>query len=121
MFSLFISHQWVGRQSADPSGLQLDILREALRHVISGKGKLQSDAVFFLIFRRVLELSVEESQKLEEGYIWLGPQRCRNSERTWMLQRESPGFNWLPIVGYRLPRMLLPKRPSCTVVASPVC
>ena len=73
MSCLFVSHQWLGRASADPYGQQLGVLRNALRYVISGQGKVQTDAVFFVLFRRVLELSAEEIQQLAKGYIWSEP------------------------------------------------
>ena len=58
------------------------MLREALRHVISGKGKVQSDAAFFFMFKRVLELSSEEIQKIAKGYIWSHPQRCSRQQKS---------------------------------------
>ena len=70
MFSLFISHQWLGRQCADPTGQQLAILRDALRNVIAGNVKVESDMIYLLMFRRVDQLTAEEVLQLSRGYIW---------------------------------------------------
>ena len=70
MYCLFISHQWLGSTCADPFGNQLAVLREALRNVLSGQIKVQTDMITFLIFQRLEQLSPREIEKLSEGYIW---------------------------------------------------
>ena len=70
MFSLFVSHQWLGRQCADPTGEQLAILRHALSNVIAGKVMVQSSIVYLVMFHRVDQLSAAEVLRLSRGYIW---------------------------------------------------
>ena len=78
MFSLFISHQWLGRQCADPTGQQLAILRDALRNVIAGNVKVESDMIYLLMFRRVDQLTAEEVLQLSRGYIWSDSQDSKS-------------------------------------------
>ena len=70
MFSLFISHQLLSRRCADPTGQQLAILRDALRNVMAGNVKVQSDMIYLLMFQRVDQLTAEEVLRLSQGYIW---------------------------------------------------
>lgn len=70
MFCLFLSHQWLSENAADPLGQKLHVLRRALRNILSGKLKVQTDVLFFILCKKVLELSQEELTRLRQGYIW---------------------------------------------------
>lgn len=43
MFVLFVSHQWLGLAHPDPLGLQLEVLRKALRRVLQGTLTVEED------------------------------------------------------------------------------
>ena len=43
MFVIFVSHQWLGANSPDPSGQQLMVLRGALQAFIDGSMKVEKD------------------------------------------------------------------------------
>ena len=50
MFCLFVSHQWVSFQQADPVGVQLSTLRKTLQRMLQGQVTVQSNlqSLFFL-------------------------------------------------------------------------
>ena len=72
MFSVFVSHQWVGHKSADPLGVQLAVLRDALQNVLCGKIKVHSCVAVLLMFGKIEQLSTEQIKKLGQGFIWFG-------------------------------------------------
>ena len=69
LFTIFVSHQWLGKWHPDPDGLQLQILQKALRNVIDGSVVVQTDVVSQLRMRH-RQLSERERQKVANAYIW---------------------------------------------------
>ena len=45
MFSIFVSHQWLGRFHPDPDGSQLNILRESLLKLTNGSASVECNLV----------------------------------------------------------------------------
>lgn len=43
MFTLFVSHQWLGSQHPDPAGQQLGVLRVALRRILEQSLQVEED------------------------------------------------------------------------------
>eukprot|EP00438_Fugacium_kawagutii_P005921 Skav229271 [mRNA] locus=scaffold952:195753:197462:- [translate_table: standard] len=70
MFTIFVSHKWLGRQHPDPRGDQLQVLQSILRNVIARKISIQNDFIsqFFGGFRALTE---SEHSKFKDAYIWL--------------------------------------------------
>ena len=79
MYTLFISHQWLGSSCADPFGNQLAVLREALQNIISGRIKVQRDLLSFRVSQQLGQLSPREIEKLSQGYVWPVSQQCWGS------------------------------------------
>ncbi|CAL1127825.1 unnamed protein product [Cladocopium goreaui] len=69
MFSIFISHQWIGSTHPDPEGQQLAVLRSCLRRLIDGTIQVEEDLVSLSLGSRSLQ---PETRKLiAGGYIFL--------------------------------------------------
>ena len=45
MFTIFLSHQWLGRKHPDPTGVQLGVFKEVLRQVINGSLRIENDMI----------------------------------------------------------------------------
>ncbi|CAJ1334485.1 unnamed protein product [Effrenium voratum] len=67
MFSIFVSHQWLGSSHPDPEGAQAAILRQALQRMIQGKLHVEEDLVSYPQTRR---LSSKERQQIASGYLF---------------------------------------------------
>ena len=66
MFVIFISHQWLGAKSPDPSGQQVAVLRQALEAFIDGSMKVEVD-----LMRTFGKEKVATSyQKVADGYLF---------------------------------------------------
>ena len=70
MYTVFVSHQWLGLQHPDPEGAQFQVLQQALRGCIEGTLPGQADLVtqFYLGDRR---LSPQERSALAQGHVWM--------------------------------------------------
>lgn len=69
MFSIFVSHQWLGSKFPDPGGHQLAVLRRCLRHVIDGSLQVEEDLVSFSLTSKSLQ--PETRKRVCDGYIFL--------------------------------------------------
>ena len=83
MFTIFVSHKWLGHQHPDPGGDQLKVLQGILRNLIARKVTVQNDFIsqFFGGFRTLTE---SEHRKFKDAFIWLDyccvPQLERHQE-----------------------------------------
>ena len=69
MFTIFVSHQWLGREHADPAGEHMSLLREVLQKLVDGSQQVQEDMVSAYYGRHV-SMSKYVSKQLPEGYIF---------------------------------------------------
>ena len=60
----------MGNRCADPEGKQLQVLREALQNLLSGRVRVQSDIIHLAVFHEIQQLSPREVSQLAKGYIW---------------------------------------------------
>ncbi|CAE7266858.1 unnamed protein product [Symbiodinium necroappetens] len=68
-FVIFVSHQWLGLRHPDPNGVQLKVLQDALKNVITGQIKVQTDFISDLAGAQ-RTLRADERKQIEDGYIW---------------------------------------------------
>ena len=52
MFVVFVSHQWLATQQPDPTGYQMEVLRNVLRGVNLGQQLAQLDEMQGLLFNQ---------------------------------------------------------------------
>eukprot|EP00438_Fugacium_kawagutii_P033156 Skav231185 [mRNA] locus=scaffold425:109947:112581:+ [translate_table: standard] len=69
MFSIFVSHQWLGRDHPDPAGEHTALLREVLRKVLGGSLQVQEDIVSNF-YDCNTSLSDQVRKELHEGYLF---------------------------------------------------
>ncbi|CAJ1359208.1 unnamed protein product [Effrenium voratum] len=69
-FCIFVSHQWLGTTHPDPHLRQLPVLQAALKNILTGRCTAQSDLAS-QFFGESKQLSQQELQRLQNGYIWL--------------------------------------------------
>ena len=69
-YTIFVSHQWLGRHHPDPDGKQLQVLQEALGGCISGRLLKESDSVARWYVGND-PTSSKERRAMRDGYIWL--------------------------------------------------
>ena len=67
MFALFISHQWLGAGSPDPSGQQMMVLRHALQAFIDGSMKVEADLMRTFSDAR----KTTSYERVADGYLFL--------------------------------------------------
>ncbi|CAJ1380800.1 unnamed protein product [Effrenium voratum] len=66
MFSVFISHQWLGTRAPDPSGHQLAVLRQVLQSLIDGSLKVEKDLT------KMISMGEPTSyEQIQDGYLFL--------------------------------------------------
>ena len=70
MFSIFVSHQWLGRLHPDPNGLQLNILQESLSNLIKGTVSVECSLVS-MIHGQLPDWSGDMAKRLASGFIFL--------------------------------------------------
>eukprot|EP00438_Fugacium_kawagutii_P009560 Skav231890 [mRNA] locus=scaffold708:262658:264354:- [translate_table: standard] len=70
MFTIFVSHKWLGHQHPDPGADQLHVLQGFLRNLIARKISIQNDAVS-QFYGRVRTLAESEHDSFKDAYIWL--------------------------------------------------
>ncbi|CAK9020384.1 unnamed protein product [Durusdinium trenchii] len=76
MFTLFVSHQWLGSQHPDPAGQQLGVLRVALRRILEQSLQVEEDLTSMtpsarLAPERIKRLSPQTLQRIERGYLFV--------------------------------------------------
>ncbi|CAE7220339.1 ANKK1 [Symbiodinium sp. CCMP2592] len=70
MFTIFVSHQWLGRFHPDPDGSQFNILREALLKLTNGSASVECNLVS-IIHGQLPDWSADMGKRLENGFIFL--------------------------------------------------
>lgn len=70
MFTVFLSHQWLGFGHADPQGTQLEVLRKALRNIFSGRITVQSESTMLAYFGKVEVMQPAQIARLQDAYVW---------------------------------------------------
>ena len=68
MFTVFVSHQWLGLHHPDPNGAQLQVLQRFLKNLIRKELKVEGDAVSQFYGGK---LSAEDLERIGNGYVWL--------------------------------------------------
>eukprot|EP00438_Fugacium_kawagutii_P003795 Skav211108 [mRNA] locus=scaffold3323:78052:82362:- [translate_table: standard] len=68
MFTIFVSHQWLGHNHPDPNGAKLRVLQGLLSNLIGGKLKIQWDVISKFFGGVQPEV---DSQRLQTAHIWL--------------------------------------------------
>ncbi|CAJ1372282.1 unnamed protein product [Effrenium voratum] len=75
MFTIFVSHQWLGTAHPDPSGQQLAILRTALGRMIEGSLQVQQDLTSSTPAYRLVgpahSLTSQTRQQIADGFLFL--------------------------------------------------
>ncbi|CAK9071050.1 unnamed protein product [Durusdinium trenchii] len=76
MFTLFVSHQWLGSQHPDPTGQQLGVLRTALRRILEQSLQVEEDLTSIkpaalLDPEQIKRLSKPTLQQIERGYLFI--------------------------------------------------
>ncbi|CAK9071054.1 unnamed protein product [Durusdinium trenchii] len=76
MFTLFVSHQWLGSQHPDPAGQQLGVLRVALRRILEQSLQVEEDLTSIkpaalLDPEQIKRLSKPTLQQIERGYLFI--------------------------------------------------
>ncbi|CAE7763572.1 ANK1 [Symbiodinium sp. CCMP2592] len=70
MFTIFISHQWLGAAHPDPGGRQFAILRDTLRGIVDGSLEVEADPI--TVMNASLEKVDAETRKAVcNGYVFL--------------------------------------------------
>ncbi|CAJ1392411.1 unnamed protein product [Effrenium voratum] len=69
-FTIFVSHQWLGRRHPDRTGAQLHVLQSSLANIIEGRLRVEQD-VHSQLAGHSTTLSAEERARLQDGYIWM--------------------------------------------------
>ena len=70
MYTVFISHQWLGRQHPDPSGAQTSVLRKLIARLEQEDLMIEGDTVSASYGQR-LTLSEDTRKNILEGYLFL--------------------------------------------------
>ena len=70
MFSIFLSHQWLGRLHPDPEGSQLNILRESLLKLTKGSVSVECNLPS-MMHGQLPHWSADMAKRLENGFIFL--------------------------------------------------
>lgn len=70
LFTIFVSHQWLGRSHPDEEGLQLTVLRSLLQRLIDGRQALQEDLITQCVIGQ-RRLTATERSQLKDAYIWM--------------------------------------------------
>lgn len=70
MFTIFISHEWLGSEHADPTGTQVEVLRKALRRLIDENVTVYSNIQSIFFQSNFQKISAEVTKQLQDGYIW---------------------------------------------------
>jgi len=71
MFTIFLSHQWLGLGHPDPTGLQFSVLRELLQKIIDGRLKVEMDMVSQMqSWGKSTTSTVTQNQQLADGYVF---------------------------------------------------
>ncbi|CAE7243879.1 ANKRD17 [Symbiodinium sp. CCMP2592] len=95
MYTVFVSHQWLGRHHPDPDGKQLVVLQEAIAGCISGRLLKSDDSVARMYIGNRPTASKERS-KLRDGYMWLDwfciPQDAEEHENQLLAIRSIPSY-----------------------------
>ncbi|CAK9099320.1 Ankyrin-2 (ANK-2) (Ankyrin-B) (Brain ankyrin) (Non-erythroid ankyrin) [Durusdinium trenchii] len=68
MFTIFVSHQWLGRHHPDPNGEQLRVLQGCLSNLIARKLKIETDVLLQWNGGRLTEA---ELRQIRDAYLWL--------------------------------------------------
>eukprot|EP00439_Symbiodinium_sp_Y106_P048028 s1514_g6.t1 len=68
-FTIFVSHQWLGGDHPDPHGLQVDVLRQALKNIIEGHVQAELD-VFTQFAGKNRKISAKERVQIRDSLIW---------------------------------------------------
>ncbi|CAE7572135.1 unnamed protein product [Symbiodinium sp. CCMP2456] len=68
MFTIFVSHQWLGFQHPDPNEERLKVLQLVLKRLIAKQLKIEYDIASSFYGRK---LTARELHGIEEWYIWL--------------------------------------------------
>eukprot|EP00438_Fugacium_kawagutii_P031204 Skav220799 [mRNA] locus=scaffold150:363000:364694:+ [translate_table: standard] len=69
MFTIFISHKWLGRQHPDPRADQFQVLQGFLRNLMAGKVCVRTDLGTQKL-GPVRALTESEGSKFKDAYIW---------------------------------------------------
>ncbi|CAK9090336.1 Ankyrin-2 [Durusdinium trenchii] len=70
LFTILVSHEWLGRDHPDVKGYQSHCLRMALFNVIDGSLRVEYDVLAqSLGYQRVL--SEREKEQIRSGYLWM--------------------------------------------------
>lgn len=70
MFTIFVSHKWLGHQYPDMKGEHFEVLKGFLQNLIARKIKVENDAVS-QFFGGNRTLTKAENDQIEGAYIWL--------------------------------------------------
>ena len=68
MFTIFVSHQWLGYHHPDPDGLQMKVLQSVLLNLVTRKLQIETDLISQWNSKR---LTKEQLGRLEGAHIWL--------------------------------------------------
>ncbi|CAJ1436666.1 unnamed protein product [Effrenium voratum] len=77
MFTIFVSHQWLGAGHPDETGRQLEVLREAVRRLINGKLQVEVDVTSATPLSRLTpfnsnrKVSRRTRQQIASGFMFL--------------------------------------------------
>lgn len=70
MFTVFVSHQWLGAVHPDPDGRQFAILRETLQGIVNGSLEVEADPI--TVLNASLEkVDAETREAVRNGYVFL--------------------------------------------------
>ena len=69
MFTIFVSHQWLGRQHPDPTGEQVAVLRMMLKRILDGSLSVEGDLVSSSYGQRQL-LTSQTRKQVETGFLF---------------------------------------------------
>lgn len=70
MFTIFVSHEWLGLAHADPQGAQLETLREALKRLLKEDMSVYSNLQSLFYLNKLDKISRADIKRLKDGYIW---------------------------------------------------
>ncbi|CAK9036714.1 unnamed protein product [Durusdinium trenchii] len=72
MFSIFLSHQWLGRAHPDATGVQFCVLQEMLRGIINGSVKVEPDLVSQMQSKASRDVSMDAKtrEQVVNGYVF---------------------------------------------------
>ena len=68
MFTIFVSHQWLGRHHPDPDGTRLRVLQGLLKNLMAKTLRIDTDLVSQFNGLRVTEAGLGD---VADGYVWL--------------------------------------------------